>query len=71
MEEKENGWEANVGDERWQEGHFLWVTEAAVEILAVRTEWERELSRRQAVLLGVWMALLEGKNSGMIKSGLF
>lgn len=42
-----------------------------MEILAVRTEWERELSRRQAVLLGVWMALLEGKNSGMIKSGLF
>lgn len=42
-----------------------------MEILAVRTEWERELSRRQAVLLGVWMALLEGKNSGMIKLGLF
>lgn len=50
---------------------FLWVTEAAVEILAVRTEWGREFSSRQAVLLGVWMALLEGKNSGMIKSGLF
>lgn len=44
--------QVNGEDERWQEGCFLWVTEAAVEHMAVRTEWGKEFSSRQTVLLG-------------------